>query len=243
MFPGPMQAAILGGRSIAPPPSLSGLSLVNWFDPRLGTYQDDALTTPATTLDAVGGLADQLNPATIAATQSTGTKRPTIQLNSAGQKVLRFDGTDDDLLTGSLGSISQPYTIATILMLRSNPTSSTARALRQATNWQFTVAQNTFAVNMSAGSNVALGNLALNTPVVLLGAFNGASSVGNLGGVETTGNPASGAAGGVIALASTETGLSGFLGCDMGPVLRYSGAADASQRASLVTWLRAATGW
>jgi hypothetical protein len=93
---------------LAAAPAFSPLDLFGsgeegaWYDPSdLSTvWQDAAGTTPATAGDPVGRIDDKSGNGNHA-TQSTSTKRPTLQ-TSGGLYYLDFDGVDDAMATASI---------------------------------------------------------------------------------------------------------------------------------------------
>jgi hypothetical protein len=97
-----------GGGTVLPT-DVTGLQL--WLKADAGLYQDAAKTTPATLDDdPVGAWEDQSGNGEDA-TQATASKRPLLKLAIVnGQSVIRFDGTDDTLKSGTFTTI-QPQVI------------------------------------------------------------------------------------------------------------------------------------
>lgn len=87
-----------------------------WFDPSdLSTlYQDAAGTTPVTAVEQpVGRMLDKSGRGNHA-TQTTTASRPTLQIDTAGNYFLSFDGIDDSLVTGNINfSATDKMTVLT----------------------------------------------------------------------------------------------------------------------------------
>src|SRR4051794_15888095 len=101
------------------PPDLANLKV--WLKADAGTFQDAALTTPATANnDPVGGWSDQSGSGAVL-TQATAGKRPLLKLaNQNGLPTVTFDGTDDFLQKLYGTPFNQPITVFVALNDRSS---------------------------------------------------------------------------------------------------------------------------
>lgn len=111
-----------------------------------------------------------------------------------GGPVVRFDGVSAQMVSSANLALSQPYTVYAVVIPRSNPgrycsfaDSSNGNALL------FSGATGNTTLAMFAGSEVDHPTtIALGTAYVVVGVFNGASSIMSLNGVTASGNPGTG---------------------------------------------------
>lgn len=91
-------------RTIMTPADISGLAF--WVAADFGTYQDTSRTTPATADgDPLGGWVNRAPISPIHPSQSSTSNKPTLRTNVvAGKPVIRFDGSDDDLILDGLNA-------------------------------------------------------------------------------------------------------------------------------------------
>jgi len=178
--------------------------------------------------------------------QRTTSKRPTYETAGLnGYPCFSTDGADDNLASlPAVVTINSPQTIAWLV----RPTV----ALASGSSFPVSMGPSTTAARfqwnsstslmMNAGVGLTLGNMSAGANHILIGVFNGTSSIGNLDGVETTGNAGSQAVQGRLALGSVSGGTSNFLSARFGPVLVYRGIADATMRAAIIAWFKAGYG-
>lgn len=219
------------------PPVPSGLTQIGWLDPRGDNYQDSGQAALAGIGDPIGYAADFAG-GSFGSSQSSSSKRPVVVVDSNGALRWRFDGSDDDLLSASLSTINQPYTVCVGLILQGNP-AVTSRIIRLGANATINISNGGVA-SMNAGTSLSLGALTIGTPYVLACTFNGASSLALKNGAQISGNAGTNATGGgAFSIASNQAGTSEFVQEDLAPILIYTGAADFTGLAQLDAWYQA----
>lgn len=225
-----------GGGVIFGPSSVSGLQLD--LNPALGTWQDNPGTVVATADgDPVKLWQDQSGQAHHVSAASD-TVRPTLQTLTNGGKTfrtIRTDGTDDRLTAAF--TLAQPCTLL-IVAKRTGGTGVDGYTDAQNANSFRGVYRNSSDTSLqlfagSAFTVVTTSQAVLNAFICI---FNGASSVLNFNGAETTGGNVGASAGSGICLGG---GLGGnILGGDYARVLAWAGAVGSGDRTSLIAWAR-----
>lgn len=211
-----------GGSSAVALPSTT--NMVAWF--RKGIGQTNAGG------GALSAWADQTGLGSRDYAQATGAAQPAIQ---AGGTIL-FDG-GSDFLKGPAFALVQPYT----RYLRVKQVSwasadylADGNALNSGVIFQVGTTPN---ISLSAGGIACANNsLAIGTWGSLVAVFNAGSSVLQIGGTTSTGNPSTTGAGG-LTLGAQGDGLAGFANIEVAEEIVYSVAHDATQRAAVIAYL------
>lgn len=214
------------------PNSIAGL--VGWWKADAGTFQDSGLVTPAAADgDLTGGWVDQSgNSQTLTA---AGAARPTLKLAiQNGRSVLRFAGAHR--LDSALFALNQPVTVC----LAGTNTVGGNNAFADAVDVNITrvvdrVADTT--LRLYTGTVFDTTVTTLTAWNALVAVFNGASSVLNFNGAETTGNAGAGNGQGVR-VGAQGGAPSNFLTGDIGEVIVYSAALSPTDRAFIQAYLK-----
>jgi len=214
------------------PLNISGLRL--WF------RADSLVLNDA---DPVGTWSDESGNATNA-TQATAGLKPLYKTNIInGLPVVRWDDTNDQLLTTSL-ALSQPYTIFLVQKTNSLATSNRVFATNPAAGGVFlslfdSDGTNDGKLSMNAGISVFGGSNYVGAFHFLTGVFNGASSNGWVDGTQVITTQNAGA--NTIAEVSLGCSYSGLntLNGDIAEVLLYTSALATIDRLKVEGYLKA----
>lgn len=231
----PLTGAGAGG--ISTPADLPDLAL--WLKDA-GTFQDAGGTTPATAdADPVGRWSDQSGNARHA-TQSSAGARPLLKLAvQNGLNVVRFDGTDDFILTADFG-LAQPVTLFLVAKVTSGGDLTVLIDGRTADSMEVRrKSGDATALDVYAGSFLTQ-SLPANAGSFqqLTVAWNGASSqVWQNGASKAAGNAGTASPLGVV-LAANGSGGGRYLACDFGEVVAYARALSGVERANVEGYLR-----
>lgn len=219
------------------PSSLPGLIL--WLDAGSGTYSDTGLTTPqASDAGAVAGWASRTG--TNPVLQATAGAQPTLRTAVVnGRSVLRFDGTDDRLVSAALAvAEGQPNTVFGV-MKKAGADSAISHVMLGRSNTS--AAFNQLGTNgggsyrINASSSITKAATMTNWNIVA-GLFNTtASKIWLNGGSPTTGSTGSSALNG-FAIGAQSDGTSPY-GGDIAEVIVYSSGLTTAQVNSVVAYL------
>jgi hypothetical protein len=232
-------SAVFGGFS---PRSLPGLQL--WLKADAGTYQNAALTTPATAdADPVGGWEDQSGSGNDVLQVGVAATRPTLKLAiKNGKPVLRCDG--GDYLKGAFGggALSQPFMIFAVTQFTGPLDDGSYYYLTNgddAVNLAYLAKRGTAGVGdpwaISAASVISGGAADANWHI-WSALFNGASSEFWIDGVSvTTGNAGVNVIDGFTA-GAFHTGGNGWVG-DIGEMIVYDPAPADDDRQRVQQYL------
>ncbi len=177
----PLFVAIFqSGGSPFSPTDIAGLQL--WLKADTGTFQDSAKTTPAVSDgDVVGAWEDQSGSGNDVL-QTTTANKPLLKLNIANNRpVIRFDGTNDDLVVDSFAAeLSQPNTIFAAIEVRNVEDDQFWVFDGVVAGKQNELKAQTATIpdfwRMIAGVNLTGGNITRNEIILMDAKYNGASS-------------------------------------------------------------------
>jgi hypothetical protein len=205
-------------RSSFTPATLTGVLV--WLKADAGTFQDSALTTPATADAApVGGWVDQSGSGNDLL-QATAGLRPTLQTGELDTRpVIRFDGSDD-FLEATFGAASaQPnHLFIVVKQLAADPGVSTVFDSSTA-NGQRLYAADADTYEMFAGGSGPTRDFGTTDFMLIEALFTGAGSTLIIdGGAAGTGNPGAGTLAG-LCLGAAGGGGGGFSNQDVAEVL------------------------
>ncbi len=128
------------------------------------------------------------------ATQTTAASQPLyVASGQNGRPVLRWDGSNDFLMTATTVSLTDPTT----QMMVVNPTSGWMTQARDGSLNGVFSREGSGVFRMYAGSGLDSAVVTWSAFKILLGVFAGASSINRINGVETTGNPGANGGGGI----------------------------------------------
>lgn len=222
---GPTLGGIPYGRGgyVLGPTGIGGL--VAWYD---------AAQLPLNDNDSVASWTD-LGAGGHHAVQATAAKKPLYKTNVVnGLPVLRFDGLDDFLLS-DLFTLSQPLTVCVVATATVNATNIVDGGNALNTRIVQRGAAST-TLRSYAGSFVTATTTSLASFFASVCVFNGAPSVINFNGTETTGD--CGASNGTgITIGAGYNGGSPHNG-DIAEVVLYAGAVSLQDRARLITYMK-----
>lgn len=153
-----------------------------YLNSKYALWSDPAITDPITTW---GDRSDLGNDAT-----GSGTARPTLQVDTSGRKVVRFDGNDKLSVTFSSAAIQSVVVVAKV----SNPTAHYQQLLSgnsDAGNFDFSAGNDTAGCTLYSGNALAVP-FSTSDMAITTGVFNGSSSaILRNGVVKGTGNAGS----------------------------------------------------
>lgn len=208
-------------RSHVPLPTTLG-SRRGWYDVGALSFADGV---------AVDSFADGFgNGNTLS--QATGIKQPLYRASGGpkGRPALLFDGTDDSLQNASAMPATQPYSIYCVCKQNTAANKVPFSCNTNAIVYTFTATTG----RINAGADVIFNCVITNW--TLLGVvFNGASSVINVNGVETTGNPGTGGAA-RLSMGCYSTGGFEWAGL-IAELVTFSAAHDVNERRTMMRYL------
>jgi len=204
-------------------------NLVSWYDPVQETAYAD--NDPVTTATDFFGAND-------AAVGEDATARPLYKTAiKNGLPVFRYDGTNDRLHASF--TLNQPCWMATAFQMRGAVTSNKEvwdGFTGASTIGGVTLDAGIFRLYAGVGSGFSIGTIVADTWYVVIGVFNGASSVGYFNGTPTSGNAGTGNPGG-ISMGARVNGATPAP-CDTGDFLVGTGVPGAATITELTAALR-----
>jgi hypothetical protein len=216
-----------------------------WMRGETGTLLTSSATNATATGDPVAEWRDLSGNGRHATAASTPTdRRPLLRAGTDGlngQAILRFDGTNDFLRTGTISpALSQPFTLFTLSRKLGSATTALTVADSR-TSGTNTLTQgywtNTTQARINAGTNLTLA-ITQNDFTILRGVFDGASSsLAANGGTAATGNIGVRAVDGFTIGATRNS--DGFLNGDIAEVIAYSRVLNAAERRIVENYLSA----
>jgi hypothetical protein len=231
---------LLGGGGSAPfsPLTIPGLTL--WLDASDAStlFQNDAGTTPAVADGAVVGYWGDKSGSGEHATQATTGNKPILKTGiQNGKNVIRFDGTDDNLINVAL-SVSQPDTIFLVVSIETGDIYEIVLDSSGPPNRQY---MGKTAVGgayyMGADTEVFATAITAGCKIIRF-VFNGASSAAFANAVSVvTGNAGTQSLAG-LTVGRNSAGAAPF-GGDISEILVYSGLLSASSIAAVEAYLNA----
>lgn len=191
--------------------------------------------------------AEVSNLASIGSTATTvtasGTTRPLL-ISEGGRLLLRFDGTDDRMPSGSGDGIgTNPFTLYGVAKFRALPSSGFAGIIGygSGTGYQLGIS-NTGASTIYRGSTLTGTTVTAGTWHVFVGVFDGASSTLRVDSTETGGSVGTGSmSSGVVNLAPVAGGASASA-VDIAEAGIFARALNSTERATLAGNLAASYG-
>ena len=219
------------------PLDIAGLQL--WLKADAGLWQDSVGGTPAVADgDVVGAWEDQSGQSNDAS-QATTSKKPLLKTGIVnGRDVVRFDGADDWLKTGSFARSQPSHVFAVIQQISwtgEDRLWDSVSAVNGLMAYQWSVSPG---LKMYSGAGLGDNSgLAIGTFGVLSCLYNGASSVLRINGNEQTGNAGANAGNGITLGAAQVLTVS--MNGDFAELLVYDAALSTADRQAMETYLNA----